>query len=298
MYNPPIKGKAIRKSAKVISPYSNPLQDIGHISALVDELRALRQDIIETTDRELDKIDEKIQLLDSKMEEVDSVVKSIKKLEKGEKGEDADEEKIAKAVKHNLQNWVYEQVIPEIRQPIDGVSPDPKDVANIVLKSIPKIDEQRIINKIAKQIKPSLKIIQDRTVIDEDALIEKFLDSPKFKDKITGIDNMIKVLDRRYIHGGGDTVSAGTNVTITNVNGTKQINATSGGFSTLTLISGDIDDTNTVFVFSDVPSGVIINGSMYLAGQTSGGVVMWTNIGATVTLANPVGTGGSIGAFA
>ena len=62
-------------------------QDIGSVSNLLYELRALRDDIVAVTNLELDKIDEKIAEIDSKMEEALS-------LEKGEKGEDADELKI------------------------------------------------------------------------------------------------------------------------------------------------------------------------------------------------------------
>ena len=95
---------------------------------------------------------------------------------------------------------------------------------------------------------------------------------------------------------------AGSNMTITqnNIgsNETLTFSSTGGGggggsFTVLTA-TGSIDDTNKTFSFSSAPSILSINGSLYNAGETSGGVVMWTLIGLVATLANPIGSGGSI----
>jgi hypothetical protein len=213
----------------------------------------------------------------------------VYQLEKGNDGQDADEQAIA--------DWVLSQ----IRQPKDGKDADSEAITLEVLKRLPKLpNEADIIAKVLKQLptpKASLKIIKEELDLDKDALLDEILKSPKLKVKFDGLDTSIKALDRRYIHGGGDTVSAGTNVTITNVNGTKQINALAGSFTILTT-SDTIDDSNVSFTFTGTPSVVVINGQAYNAGATSGGVVMWTNVAAVVTLANPVGDGGSIFAFA
>jgi hypothetical protein len=70
----------------------------------------------------------------------------------------------------------------------------------------------------------------------------------------------------------------------------------SGGLNRLT-VAGTIDDSNVSFTVSDTPTYMIINGAMYAQGDTAGGMVIWTNVAGLVTLAFPVGTGGSISAL-
>lgn len=65
--------------------------------------------------------------------------------------------------------------------------------------------------------------------------------------------------------------------------------AASSGITILPA-TGTIDDTNTVFIFTSAPTLININGAFY---QSTGGAYTWTGT-TTVTLSNPVGTGGSI----
>lgn len=281
-YTPPIKGKLKKSIMSPVQPMAFA-QDIGSVSNLLYELRALRDDIVAVTNIELDKIDQKIAEIDYKMEEA-------LRLEKGEKGEDADELKIAQ--------WVLSQ-IPTPKDGRDGKDADEDRIVSKIAKMVPKSDD--IAKEVLKRIpenKASLKVIQEKIELDPEVLmghLEKL--SPKLKDKlgINEIDKLTKILDRRYIHGGGDTVTAGTNVTITrNANGDKVINATGGAAIAVLAAAGDIDDTNTTFTFTSVPTIVVINGASYAATSTVGGTLAWTNVGTTVTLAFPVGTGGSI----
>lgn len=62
-------------------------------------------------------------------------------------------------------------------------------------------------------------------------------------------------------------------------------------------VTGTVNDSNISFVTSSAPTYMILNGLMYAAGDTAGGVVMWTAVGTAVTLAYPIGTGGSISAM-
>lgn len=89
------------------------------------------------------------------------------------------------------------------------------------------------------------------------------------------------------LRGGGDSVAAGTNVTISNVNGVKTISSTGSGLSVLAA-TGTIDDSNTVFTFASAPTLVVVNGAMYRHGS---GVSI---VATTATLDNPVGTGGDV----
>jgi len=276
-FSPTLKGK-LKKSTLQVSPFQMD-QDVGSVSMLTLEIRLLREDLLATANRELDKVDEKIAELDAKVE-------YALQLEKGEKGEDADEQKIA--------DWVLSQ----IRQPKDGVSPDPEEVINEVLSRLPKLpNKEQIVAEVLKQLptpKASLKIIKEELNLDKEALLDEILKDPKLKVKFDGLDAQLKVLDRRYIHGGGDTVSAGSGITITNVNGTKQISATGSGSFSVLAATGDIDDTNTTFTFTSAPTIVVINGASYLETSNVGGSPAWSIVGTTVTLAFPVGVGGSI----
>lgn len=280
-YAPPIKGKLKKSIMSPVQPMAFA-QDIGSVSNLLYELRALRDDIVAVTNNELDKIDQKIA-------EVDARVENALQLEKGEKGEDADELKIAQWVLSNIE-------IPKDGR--DGKDADEAAIVAKIAKMIPKSDD--IAKDVLKRIpenKASLKVIQEKIEIDPEVLmghLERL--SPKIKDKlgINELDKLTKILDRRYIHGGGDTVSAGTNITITrNANGDKVINASSGGAFTSVVVTPTPDDTTTVYTAASPITAVVINGSTYINGSNGmGGTISIS--GTTITLPNPVGDGGDI----
>ncbi len=96
-------------------------------------------------------------------------------------------------------------------------------------------------------------------------------------------------------HGGGDKVVAGNNITITrNSDGTVTIASTAtGGGSGVSIItvSGTVNNSNTSFTASSEPSLLVINGEIY---KPTGGEITWSYSGGTITLSEPVGTGGSI----
>jgi len=60
------------------------------------------------------------------------------------------------------------------------------------------------------------------------------------------------------------------------------------GLAILPVLTGAIDDSNLTFTFSAIPNMVIVNGATYRHGHGC------TISGTTVTLDNPVGTGGDI----
>ena len=129
----------------------------------------------------------------------------------GRDGRDADEKKIIRQV--------YSAVLDAVRLPKDGrdgqkgKDANPEDVYEIIKK---------------KKIKP---------------------------EDIEGYEQTISVLRnfmaRGGVRGGGDTVAAGSGVTITQSNGVKTISATAGATSWRT-ITGTIDGVTTVFT---IPSG-------------------------------------------
>jgi hypothetical protein len=219
-YTPPIKGKLKKStSPSVVLP-------IGDVSNEIYQLRALRDDVIKTVDNELERVDKAI-------EKVEDVVEEVKKIEKGDKGEDADEQAIA--------DWVLSQ----IRQPEDGKDADEEKIIKEVLLRIPKpkeIDEKALIEQMLKRLpenKASLKIIQEKIEADPLSIVKKIMELPEkeFRIKASQIDGLQQTINAfrtqlqgGYLHGGGDTVEAGTNITLVRLpSGKVQINATGGG---------------------------------------------------------------------
>lgn len=100
----------------------------------------------------------------------------------------------------------------------------------------------------------------------------------------------LNMSDMRW-HGGGPTLVAGTDITLTqNSNGTTTIAASTTGSQILTA-TGTINDSNVTFTFISQPLLLVINGAMYIP---VGGAITWSYLLGTVTLSVPVGTNGSI----
>lgn len=115
-------------------------------------------------------------------------------------------------------------------------------------------------------------------------------------EHIEGLEQTLEAIRtiRRHegIRGGGDTVAAGTGVTLTRLpSGQVQISATGSGAFSIIAVSGTIDDSNKSFTAASAPTLLNINGAFY---QKTGGAYTWTYSGGAITLNNPVGTGGSI----
>jgi hypothetical protein len=188
-------------------------------------------------------------------------------LPKVRNGKDADEEAI------------HARVLAQVRAELPE-TPSPEEIASLVLDLI---------------IVPKAK---DGTDSDPTGIIEEVLrritEGNVLKpEHINGLPKTLKEFQARgsYVHGGGDTVVAGSNVTITkNAAGRKVIAATSGGFTTLTATETP-DGTNTVFTFAAAtaqPSFIIVD-NVWLRATTKKGTVNWTwNAGtkkATLTIA-------------
>lgn len=157
-----------------------------------------------------------------------------------------------------------------------------------------KEEKQSLTKEILSQI-PKGKEIKPEEIVK---LVLQELKLPDTKDLISK-GELAEFLRRGGFRGGGDTVVAGSGISIdVNENGQKEISTTgSGSFSILTVVTGNIDDTDTVFTFASAPTLVVVNGSTYRNGSSAmGGTVSIS--GVTVTLPNPVGTGGDLYAIA
>lgn len=118
---------------------------------------------------------------------------------------------------------------------------DYKSISDYVIKQIPKQKE-----------------------ITDDDLLHLFTKKKITTKHIDGLEQTLSAfsnqLGRGYLHGGGDTVKAGTNIIITtNADGTKTITATggSGGGSSVETPGGLVNGINTTFTVSNTPKYVI-----------------------------------------
>ncbi len=103
--------------------------------------------------------------------------------------------------------------------------------------------------------------------IDGDKLLHIFTNLPEGKKlgtkHIDGLEQTLSAFDnqlrRGYLHGGGDTVSAGTGISITISGGTKVISASGGGVN-LEIPTGTVDGSNASFTVLNTPKYITVDG--------------------------------------
>lgn len=254
---------------------------IDSILQTVKDLNATKKDVVDTLNTKIREVDthletaevtleEKVKEIDSTIEnanftlnetlkQVSDYIKEIKQIDfTGEPGKDANEVDRAQIIKD-----VLAQIPP---------------VAEII-----PLDEAKLLSKFLKKIpnkKGDLKIIQEKVEIDPMSVIEKIMELPDgvFKLKssqIEGLEQTIKAfhnqLGRGYLHGGGDTVSAGTNISITtNSAGQKVISSTLPVLAGVTALNG-MTGAITLAAGSNItisPSGNVLTISASSGGAT------------------------------
>lgn len=181
------------------------------------------------------------------------------------------------------QTYTMEHIVQEVmrmvRLPKDGKPADENKIAKRVLgqvqKLMPKFDKEDVLQETLSRIVTG-KIIKPEHI---DGLLQT-LRSHQEQIRSKGA----------YIHGGGDSVLAGTNVTITKVGSRKVISASSAGI-TIIAVAGTKDDSNVTFTAASEPKLLNINGAFY---QKTGGTYTWSYAAGTITLNIAIGTGGAI----
>jgi len=150
----------------------------------------------------------------------------------------------------------------------DGISPDPNAIVKTVLDVVQASEVKEDLDEMA---------LLQRLL---DAIVEKKLIKTEhifgFEQKIAEIRN---AATRGTMRGGGDTVTAGSNITITtDVNGKKVI-ASSGGSGFTELVATETPSgSTTVFTFAAAtaqPTYLVVD-NIWLKATTKSGFVNWT----------------------
>ncbi len=206
------------------------------------------------------------------------------------------------------EDAIVDNLVEKIKIPdaIPGHTPTDEELLVLIKKVMPEIKHgktptEEYLKNLIKSIMPK---IESPMPISEDYLKELIIELiPKDDDsqdeiiskKIEQIEKEIGLFKklptkRGKLHGGGDTVKAGSGVSIiTNSDGTKTISFSSISSSVL-IPTGVIDNSNTNFIFIQKPSIISVNGAFYREGKGWS----WDIPTLTATLDNPVGTGGDI----
>lgn len=170
----------------------------------------------------------------------------------------------------------------------NGMSVDEEALAKKIIARMPKAlngadgksYDPRVVEQLRREIQKLQKPDQRKLTIADIEGLQQAMNA--FNSQLVNRGG--------YLHGGGDTVAAGSGVTITNTNGTKVISAAGVALSIIAVI-GTIDDSNVSFTAASEPTLLNVNGAFY---QKTGGSYTWTYVAGTITLNNPVGTGGQL----
>lgn len=238
------------------------------------------QNIIENIKKQVaEMVAEKFDELDSKLEEIQNLApeSSQKVDDKIKEFEDTAAQMIEtiKNIPTVRGNDGISPDIEEITKKVIGNFPNESSLTKKILSQVPTIDEEKLMTKFKKfippQRAPDVQIIRERVELDPMSVIDQIMKMPKGKFKlktehIDGLDQTMQAfnsqLGRGYLHGGGDTVVAGTNVTITtNAAGKKVISSTGGGGSGFQIPTGTVDGSNRIFVFATAPNAIVVDGA-------------------------------------
>lgn len=269
----PIQRADITSTPKPAAPKTPDLSAFAEIGKLIEELTKLRDEMQRT---------------------YESGVWKGEKGDQGEKGESVlSPDDFMPYVEYILHMVKSDMPIPKNgTNGKDGITP----VRGIDYHT--ESDKQDIIEHVTSRIpKPKDGV---SPAIDHEQLastvIARILDGKMLKkEHVEGLTQEIASYraqfanGKGYVHGGGDTVVAGSGVTIIpNSNGTKTISAPGSGGLNYLAATGIVNNTNATFTFASPPIIVVTNGASYVNGF---GV---TITGTTAVLDNPPGKGGSV----
>lgn len=258
-------------------------KDWTEVNSLIHELQSTRDSIIASNTQESARREQEHQArlaeFDSLLGGIHDQVRHALLVQKGDPGSPGKDANVDHA---------------ELARQVIKLIPMPKNGTDAV------VDHKKLAQEVSKHIRmpqdgepgraPSLEEIFG--YLKENFKLEDF---PQVKNEMASYRSQLagkKYGTDTFVRGGGDSVKAGNNVTITsNPDGTKTINASGGGSLTPITVSGTRDDSNVAFTAPSQPTMLNINGAFYLP---TGGTYTWTYLAGAITLNNPVGTSGSI----
>lgn len=247
-------------------------ENAGIIEGLKITIDGIKIHLKNATDSDLGKLRAQIRsdigMLTSKLEEKSKAIdQKMALIKDGIDGKDADEQRVVQQVLALIK-------LPEYRAP---VMPGPEETRDM------------------------LELLQDENRLDKSAV-----------KGIEAIEEKVKEISLRPVGRGGGAkgiglyiggskklltaqqinIIGGTGISVSyaHANGRNDITITATGSASLTpiTITGTIDNSNVDFTAASEPSLVIVNGAAYRHGA---GV---TISGTTITLDNPVGSGGDV----
>lgn len=250
-----------------IKPIPSPIDLRSIIKEHTDLLKTIqdKRDALETLHSEAQ------HEVEQRLAHLDALIEQVKLIQKGDKGD--------------MPVAGVDYPIPE-----NGQSVDHAKVVNDVLAKIPppqkgqdaKVDYDKVARLAARLIKP--KEVDHAAIADS---VVELLVKGKKKLHVKHLDGFAEGLEQTMapirslaagFRGGGDTVAAGSNVTITSVNGVKTISSSGGsGFTQLTATETP-NGVLTVFTFalaSAQPSFIISDG-VWMEATAQDSTVNWT----------------------
>lgn len=184
----------------------------------------------------------------------------------------------------------------------DGKTPTKNELLAIIEPLIPEVKDKKIvitethIDRIAERAAKKIKLPEyKKDELDIENLLSLIEKRPKGKrlnmDFVDGLSQTIQSLSSQitskgYLHGGGDTVAAGSNITITvDANGKKTISSSSVGFQTPT--SGVVDGNNATYIWATDPNIIVVDEGRAMRKTSSDGTINWTGTTTTVLTIAP-----------
>lgn len=300
----PIRGIVPKKQIPLTPTLTGSLESI---LKTVEDLKQLQKDTIFTLDSKVEETDELLSIFkeDSKssLENVDKVINEKSQLFDGAIQHLVKTTNEAQNIIENTKNEALRLISESKGDTGDaGQDADESRIIDAVVKQIPVVDEKKLFNKILKALpdkKGDLKIIQEKVEIDPMSVIDKILKlakDGKFElpsKNISGLEQTMRAFQnqigtRGYLHGGGDTVVAGANITIVPLpNGTKQINSSIPP-TVLTL------QTNSVQNGSQTLLNLIAGTGISITDDGHGGITFTPTTG-TGTVTSVAASGGTTG---
>lgn len=206
----------------------------------------------------------------SAIDEANNLTKTIQKGDKGDRGFTG-----AKGDKGDTGNQGEKGNIGETgpagKDGKDGITPDTESIKRAVIAVMPFIDQK-------DEQEPELNMDMFTKMIEEHPALKRVSDSIKSIDART----------RQYLHGGGDTVDAGSGISITtNSNGRKTITNTG---TAVNYADGETaGGSGTAWTLAHTPTAG--SEKIYANGQRLQLTTDYTIVGANITTVNSFALG-------